>query len=503
MRTKKVFYNVIATALYRLTVLVCGLILPRLILGAFGSAYNGIVLSVTQFLDYISILTLGIAGATRVAIYKANAENDNYKLSAILKAHEQYMRKIAYAFLCYMALLAVFYPLIIGSEYRWLDVASLVVIIGIGIFAQYFFGITYSTLLSATQNEYIYTALLIGEKVASTVVSFILIKKGYSIQLVKLGSGICFALVPILLNVIAKRKFQLIKNVQPDKTLLKQRNDVMIHSVANIIYENTDVFLVTIVSGPVKVSIYSVYKLVLGNLSLLQRIFTSGLEAAFGDIWAHGEKDKFAEKLAITEFFVYAFTLIMFSCAAVLILPFIRLYTDDVADVNYILPGFAALYVMASAAQCLRAPYAVGVQAAGKYKETKNIAVQEAAINLLISAVGVFFWDLSGVMIGTLFAGLYRTFRYAGYVYRDMLEKSTVVVVKRMLWLVGSGAVIIALQLYGIENVIVISNWTTWIAAGMLCGIIALVVTGISSALFYRREFFSIIGVVQKMVRKQ
>lgn len=87
---------------YEIVAMVCGLILPRFILSAFGSSYNGMISSIAQFLDYISVLTLGISGSTRIAIYKANASNDPYKVSAILKATEQYMRKVASIFILYL-----------------------------------------------------------------------------------------------------------------------------------------------------------------------------------------------------------------------------------------------------------------------------------------------------------------------------------------------------------------------------------------------------------------
>ena len=62
MRTKKALYNIIAQMSYEIVAMICGLILPRFILAAFGSSYNGMISSITQFLDYISILTLGISG---------------------------------------------------------------------------------------------------------------------------------------------------------------------------------------------------------------------------------------------------------------------------------------------------------------------------------------------------------------------------------------------------------------------------------------------------------
>ena len=107
MRTKKALYNIIAQMSYEIVAMICGLILPRFILAAFGSSYNGMISSITQFLDYISILTLGISGSTRVAIYKANASGGIKEVSAVLKATELYMRKVAIAFVAYMLALTM------------------------------------------------------------------------------------------------------------------------------------------------------------------------------------------------------------------------------------------------------------------------------------------------------------------------------------------------------------------------------------------------------------
>ena len=64
--------------------LVCGLILPEMILSSFGSAYNGMTQSISQFISYISLMKAGIGGATAVALYKPLAENDTQEISEIL-----------------------------------------------------------------------------------------------------------------------------------------------------------------------------------------------------------------------------------------------------------------------------------------------------------------------------------------------------------------------------------------------------------------------------------
>ena len=54
-RIKKASYNLAWLTIYEITVFICNLILPRLIISTYGSAYNGLISSVTQFLNFVSI----------------------------------------------------------------------------------------------------------------------------------------------------------------------------------------------------------------------------------------------------------------------------------------------------------------------------------------------------------------------------------------------------------------------------------------------------------------
>ena len=501
MRTKKALYNIVSQMTYEIVAMICGLILPRFILAGFGSSYNGMVSSITQFLDYISFLTLGIAGSTRVALYKARAKNDIIAISAVVKANERYMRRVAIAFIAYVGILTVVYPYIVRNDFRWAESASLVVIIGLGTFAEYFFGITYSTFLAASQSVYIYNIIQIFSKIANTIVSVVLIKAGYSIQIVKLGSAICFVVSPIILHYLVRKKYGLRSDVEPDKDALKQRGDVMAHSIANIIHQYTDVFLLTLFTSPAVVSVYSVYVLVLGSLRKLQNVFTNGLEGAFGDLWAKGETERFKKNFDTFEYLIFGFVSVVFSCAGLLIIPFVSLYTDGINDIEYIIPSFAILSVTSYAMNCLRMPYIIAVQAAGRYKETKIGAFVEAGLNFGISIICVFKFGLIGVTIGTVVATTFRTVQYSLYLSNKMLNRSYWLVIKKFLWL--SLNVSLVITIHQILQIKPISGWVDWIVNGMLWFTIALAVTVGSSFVLYRSDLKESLVIIRKMFMRK
>ena len=206
MRSKRAALNSTFALLAEIVTIVCGLILPRLILGAFGSKYNGITTSVTQFLSYMSLLRAGVGGVTRAALYKPIAANDSITLSGIVNATQAFMQRLSMIYLVLAFCVASIYPFLIHGEFSWLFSFSLVIILCISTFAQNFFGMTYVFVLEADQSSYIHSIINILTTVANTAIASFLILMGSSIHIVKLGSSIVFALNPIILSLYVYSK---------------------------------------------------------------------------------------------------------------------------------------------------------------------------------------------------------------------------------------------------------------------------------------------------------
>ena len=73
IRAKK---NILTSLVSQLVVLVCGIVVPRLMIGEFGSEAYGATTSITQFLAYITLLEGGIGGVARAVLYKPLAQKD-------------------------------------------------------------------------------------------------------------------------------------------------------------------------------------------------------------------------------------------------------------------------------------------------------------------------------------------------------------------------------------------------------------------------------------------
>ena len=68
MRKKRLVKNTIASLGYQISAIICGFILPRLIMTYYGSEVNGLVNSITQFLQVITFLELGVGAVVQSSL---------------------------------------------------------------------------------------------------------------------------------------------------------------------------------------------------------------------------------------------------------------------------------------------------------------------------------------------------------------------------------------------------------------------------------------------------
>ena len=114
-KKKLVAINSSTGLLFELVSLVCGMILPRLILGKMGSNYNGVTTSITQFLSFITIVRSGIGGVSKVYLYRSLANNDDAQLNIIMRSVNKFMRRVSVVYILGLIIISLFYPFNLNS----------------------------------------------------------------------------------------------------------------------------------------------------------------------------------------------------------------------------------------------------------------------------------------------------------------------------------------------------------------------------------------------------
>ena len=252
---KELKLNTISSLLFEILTIVCGFILPRLIMEQYGSEINGLVNSITQFIGIITFLEFGVGKVVQSALYKPLTENDKGEISRIVVSARKFFNRIALIMAVYVAFLFVVYPFISKQNFGWLYTAMLLAAMSISSYAQYFFGIVDRLLLTADQKGYIqYTAQAIT-LILNTVACVILIKLGCSIHVVKMTSSIIFLARPIYLSWYVRRHYDIDTKIEYEGEPIKQKWNGLAQHLAYTVLNDTDTIVLTIMGTLSEVSI--------------------------------------------------------------------------------------------------------------------------------------------------------------------------------------------------------------------------------------------------------
>ena len=479
---KKIFAIFGTSLVAQIVALIYGLVLPRLILEQYGSELNGLMQSITQFLGIISFLEMGIGQVVQSALYKPLVERDHITISRVVGSASRFYRRISYVLLGYIAVLIFAYPLIVSYSFDWKFIATLIIIMGLGMFAQYYFGIVNEQLLHADQKSYLIYGLQIGTNLVSLLVCVVMIRLGCSIHALKFATILVFLGKPLIYLIFVRKHYRIDRKITYVEEPIKQKWDGVAQHIASVVLSSTDNIVLTIFSTLHDVSIYSVYHMVVANIQRFYYTATIGVQSAAGRIWVEQDFRKIKNFYDIVEFILHAVTIFLFCCTGILIVPFVHVYTNGLTDANYIQPSFAYIIVIAYGIFCLRTPYNIWILAAGHFKQTRRCHIIAASINLLISIFVVARWGLIGVAIGTLVAMCYQTVWMAVYTMRNLVKCKVKDVVKRCV----ADCVMVAL-IIGCTRWITLSqvSYLGWIVMAFKVASIALGCIVVTSSVFY------------------
>ena len=499
---KHLAFNTISSFANKIVTVICGFIVPRLILGAFGSDVNGVLHSITQFLGVITLLDMGVGTVVQSSLYKPLVEGDSSRISQIYVSATKFFKRIAGILLIYIVVLVFLFPHIPDIAKKQFDfeyIAVLIIIISVSSFSQYYFGIVNTLLVQADQRGYIQDVLQIITLILNTIACALLIKAGASVQMVRLAASIIFLARPLFLYLYVKKHYQIDRKIGYTEEPIKQKWNGMAQHFASFVLTGTDNIVLTLFSSFSDVSIYSVYSMVVTGVFELLLSLTNGFFPYLGDMWAREEKEKLEAEFAYTEWFMHNPSIFVFRCTGMLIINFVKVYTAGVEDADYIQPLFAIILVVAYAFRTLRIPYNYLILAAGHYKQTQSNYIIAMLLNIILSIAFVFKFGLVGVAVGTFVAMSYQTIWMANYDYKVFLHAS----INRFIKLLFLDIMItIPGVLLSLLVNIHVSNYLMWIIQAIVIACIWLVLVVSINLFFYKTQCIKLFHFIKRIGHK-
>lgn len=482
---KKLFTNSTTALIYQIIVIICGFVLPRYILLFYGSEVNGVISSITQFIYVITYLDFGVGAVVQSNLYKPLVQKDENMLSKVFVSSNKYFQKIAYVLIMYIVILLFVYPNIIDNDFSTFFIVTLIMILSIDRFAQYYFGITNQLLLMADQKAYIIYGIRGIAMIVNTALSVILMKLGCSIQIVKLSTVLIYLVRPIVTYYYVYNHYSINKKIKYNTEPIKQKWNGFAQHIAAVILDGTDVMVLTLFADLGQVSIYSVYALVMTGIKGFILSFTnSGITPMLGRIVAQNNKKKLTDAFSWIMWGLNTIFTVIYGAALILIVPFVMVYTSGIIDVDYYVPTFAYLLVCANWIYSLRMPFNIMILASGHFKQTQKSYLCASVINIVTSVIMVHNLGLVGVAIGTLVALSYQTIWQAFYVTKNLVEYSIVQVFKQ--YVVNGLNIGVVTYICGYINLTSLSI-SSWIVNASIVCVIYVGSSLVLNFIFYRR----------------
>ena len=498
-RSKKAVLNLSNQFLLHAVTAICGFIVPKLVLENFGSEINGLTASIAQFLGVISLMESGFGAVAKSAFYKALASNDNKRISGVYNATESFFHKVAFSFLAYCIVLSLCFPFIKETGYGYFYIISLVLVIGVNSFVQYYFGMSYTILLNADQNGYISAFLQVISVLLNALLTVFLIQVDASIHIVKLVSSIVFIIRPIAINLYCERKYKIDRSAPQDNASVSQKWDNLGQSIAHYAHTKTSYLFITFFLDFTKVSIYSVYSLITTSLSSIITSISTGFVSGLGNIYANNEEENFKRVFSLYEFVNHFACFSFYTIAIITMVPFVKVYTANVTDnAQYIMPAFGLFLIIGELIYCIRLPYYYMITNAGHFKQISQSAYIEAGINIIISFVLVFPFGLTGLAIGTSIAMAYRTLYLVRYCSKNITHLQIKIPIRKILLFLFTSvsAILVAKVIQFTPNSIVY-----WLGYATIVGIAVVALFGCVSMVFYRRDIKTLFQKLKNVVR--
>ena len=485
--------------LSQIVTLLLGILIPRLLIVNYGSEINGLLSSVKQIFVYVALLEAGIGTAALQALYAPVANNDKRQISSIMAATDQYYKRTGVLYALAVILLSIVYPIVVKTEINTFVVSAIILLQGSSGVIKYFFQGKLTILLRVDGKSYITTNVGTIVNVASHFIQIILILAGFDIIAVQFSYFVINLLQMIYITWYVKKYYSWLDlKAEPDYKALEQSKFVIVHQISGLIFNNTDILILTYFCGLKVVSVYSLYTLIISCISNVIDTICSSVEFVLGQAF-NSDRDYFLKIQEVYETYYLAISFGFFTVSLIMLPSFIKLYSAGITDIDYVDKWLPYLFVILNILMYARRTSSQIINFAGHFKQTQWRSIVESIINLTVSLLLVKHLGVYGVLLGTITALLYRTNDVIIYANWNILGRKPWKTYRR--WL--QNTVIMIGCVAGINRVLgEVTNYFMWIFNAIWVSIICLVVYFVVDSVMDRDSFGFVLNLAKNMRKK-
>ena len=400
----KLFKNIITGFGGQFIAIVLGLIVPRLFITSYGSDVNGLLSTITQIFSYMALLEAGIGQAAKNLLYKPLREKDEKEFSEIASIARSYFRRFTIYYAIGVIALAFILPFVLKTNVDSLTIVLIVLFEGMSGVISFYFIQTSSIIIDVDGKSYVNNGISLLNRIIGYLIKIILATLGISIILLQFIYFLVTIAKVFFYQIYFKKHYGWISFKKVDKGVtLKDRNSYVVTEMAWTIFSSTDMIVLSMFVSTQMSSVYGIYNMVFSNITLLVRAVYSSIVYLLG--YAYHESIERYQKMhdAFNSIFIGIIAVFMSVCY-VLIIPFVKLYTHGVTDVDYIYTSLPIMFCLIQMLSWSRYVSGNLTALSGYAKQTSYISLVEALTNLSLSIIFVHKFGIVGVTLATVIA---------------------------------------------------------------------------------------------------
>ena len=417
--------NVVSSVIYQFVLISLSFILPRLYLENFGSEVNGVLSTIKQIFAYMLLLEAGVGLATTQALYKRMGSKDYKSASAVLSATNAYYIKTGIIYLCIFIIIAFVYSYVVKTAIDSNILFFIIILNAVPALFSYFVQAKYRILMEVDGRRYVINNSETVLQLASNIGKVLVLLLTDSLILIQLVYCVIALCQLAFLYVYAKRRYRWLDLKQkPDFDAISQKNSVMVHQLSAMVFNNTDIILISLLCDFKAVSIYSIYSIFFSQMQSFITSVVSGLNFYLGQLF-HTDRNEFNRVFSVYENVYVTSAFIIYTLMAVFLLPLIQIYTSGINDADYTNVYLVILFVIMNLLANGKLPSNNIIEYSGSFQKTRSHAIWEMIINITVSIVAIIYFGICGAIFGTIAALIYRSIMMIYYSNKKVLERSS------------------------------------------------------------------------------
>lgn len=385
-------------------ILLLGLIIPRLVISNYGSDTNGVINTVSQVFTYMALLEAGIATSARNALYRPVKNNDKEEISNVMSMAKTYYNRVSVLYAAIVIVLSFVLPIILKTSVNYWVIFCIVLFDGATNVVSFFFIQKWIVFLNVVGKNYVVNIVSAIYKTICSIFKIIMTFLCINVAYIEMGYFVISLIQLCLYYTYMKKKYSWINySTEYKNNKFPDRNYYVVTEIAWTVFSSTDMIILSVFLSTAFSSVYAVYSMVFLSLNGLLNSAYQSVNYILGQRYTQGIKEYSKVHDAFNSLFMAAITILM-SVAYWLIIPFVKLYTKGITDINYVYEWIPLLFCLVQILSWSR--YVSGNLSgiAGYAKQTSIVSVVEAAVNIALSLILVRSYGITGVLFATVIA---------------------------------------------------------------------------------------------------